>query len=401
MTAVKRILVATEVGGDADLVRRLLRDDFPDVRQSTDQDRAVADFESNRPDVLILAFNSLEKAERYYLGLYRLGTVVHALPHRTIILTNKDDLHRVYALCRKQYFDDYVLFWPVGHDAPRLPMAVHHAIWQLQAASARGPAIAEFATQARQLSTMEAQVEQLIARGVERVDSAREKLQSDPAAVSVLDDLAHELTQGDLRGAVDVKDATGLQRAINRLKSHEIVLRHKAVESAVEPVRGWARGLKTALAPGLAAIRRIGALAENSRPLVLLVDDDAFQHKLIERLLETIGCEMASAATGMDALSSLRHRRPQLILMDVQLPDIDGIEVTRRIRAVEQFAEVPILMITGQSDKAAVVESVKAGAAGFLVKPLSKEALVTKIQASLWGPNPDASPRANAPPETD
>ena len=78
MTAAARIMVATEVVADADLVMKLLREEFDEVVVSTDPGRAVQDFEKHQPEVLILAFNTLEKAERYYLGLYRLGTLVHA-----------------------------------------------------------------------------------------------------------------------------------------------------------------------------------------------------------------------------------------------------------------------------------------------------------------------------------
>jgi hypothetical protein len=59
----------------------------------------MQDFESHRPDVLILAFKTLEKSERYYLGLYRLSKVVH--PHRTLILYGKAEIKLAYELCKK------------------------------------------------------------------------------------------------------------------------------------------------------------------------------------------------------------------------------------------------------------------------------------------------------------
>ena len=121
------------------------------------------------------------------------------------------------------------------------------------------------------------------------------------------------------------------------------------------------------------------------RPLVLLVDDDEFQHKLLRRLLQEAGCDLMSAMTGTEAQTVLRSRLPDLILMDVQLPDTDGITLTRRIRATERFAAIPVLMITGQSDKGVVVKSIQAGAAGFLVKPFNKDLLLAKISANLRG----------------
>ncbi|MDP3223015.1 MAG: response regulator [Rubrivivax sp.] len=70
--------------------------------------------------VLVLAFDSLDKAQGYYLGLYRLGRVLQQHAHRTVILCNRDEVQAVFDLCKKACFDDYVLYWPHSHDGPRL-----------------------------------------------------------------------------------------------------------------------------------------------------------------------------------------------------------------------------------------------------------------------------------------
>ena len=119
-----RVLVAGDIVSDVAMVAELLQDEFDNVHTSVDEGRIAADFEAQRPDVLVLAFNGLERAERYYLGLFRHSRLIHEHPHRTLILCNKDDVRRAYELCRKEYFDDYVLFWPMVHDAHRLCMSV-------------------------------------------------------------------------------------------------------------------------------------------------------------------------------------------------------------------------------------------------------------------------------------
>jgi len=78
------ILVATDAVADADLVKELRRDEFDHVVVSTDPDKAVDDFDRNQPDILILAFNNLEKTERHYLGLYRWSTLRKASPAATL-----------------------------------------------------------------------------------------------------------------------------------------------------------------------------------------------------------------------------------------------------------------------------------------------------------------------------
>jgi CheY-like chemotaxis protein len=387
MSVARRVLVATDAVADANLIRKLLREEFGDVMSSTDPDRAIQDFEKHRPEVLVLAFDSLEKAERYYLGLYRLGTVVHALAHRTVILCNKDDLQRVYTLCKKEYFDDYVLFWPLAHDAPRLPMAVHHALRQLSAHQPRGPTAGDFAAQARRVTAIEDRVELHTALGSARIDAASRSLQRAGQDIgSALDGFSHKMSRGDLSDMVEVKDALRLQREIDRLKADEIATSLRHVAASVQPVRDWADSFKEELAPHLESARAFQRLAEQVCPLVLMVDDDEFQHMVLQNLLQDENVELAFATSGTGALVALRKRRPDLILMDVDLPDVDGIEAARQIKSAPPFASVPVLMITGHSDKEVVERSVKAGATGFVVKPFSREVLLAKIRSVLMDP---------------
>jgi PleD family two-component response regulator len=140
--------------------------------------------------------------------------------------------------------------------------------------------------------------------------------------------------------------------------------------------------------------RMLRSLAERCPPLVLVVDDDPFQHKLIGQLLAAAGIEAAFAGTAGKALASLHKRRPDLILMDVSLPDADGVEATRLLKAAAPFAGIPVIMITGVGGKNVVVESLKAGAADFVVKPLDRNVLLGKVRKLLYGTASDAAATA-------
>src|SRR5438132_9339042 len=83
------ILVASDAQADASVVAKLLSDEFDGVRSSWVPESALSDFEASRPQVLVLAFEELEKAEVYYLGLYRHSRVIREQPHRTIVLDRK------------------------------------------------------------------------------------------------------------------------------------------------------------------------------------------------------------------------------------------------------------------------------------------------------------------------
>ena len=384
MTAASMILVATEVVADAEMVSKLLRDEFDNVVVSTDPESAVRDFEKHQPAVLILAFNTLEKAERYYLGLYRLSTVVHALPHRAVILCNKNELRQVYELCKKENFDDYILFWPMTNDAPRLCMAVHHALRRMADAVAGIPAAGEFAAQARRIAGLEALLEQSMTQGGEHIKAASHSLERAERDIgAALDGFSRRLSEGGRLDLVEVKDSAGFQQEINRLKAEEIEKHFKSVATAVQPVRQWASGFKANLAPQLESVRALQSLAENVRPAILVVDDHNFQHLLLVQMLADANLDLMFGSSGAEALTMLHKHRPDLILMDVNLPDIDGVEVTRRIKSTARFAGIPVVMMTGHSGKDVVVDSLKAGAADFMVKPFDKEILLGKVRKFL------------------
>jgi CheY-like chemotaxis protein len=151
----------------------------------------------------------------------------------------------------------------------------------------------------------------------------------------------------------------------------------------MQPVRDWAQGFRQDMEPQLASVRELQEVTETRKPLVLVVDDDEFQHKLVARLLKDSGARLMFALNSTDALAAIRSRRPELIFMDIDLPDLSGIETTRRIKAIEAFASIPVVMMSGHSKRDVVVESLRAGACDFVVKPFDKTILLKKFRSLL------------------
>lgn len=378
------LLIASDNANDAALVEQLLGDQFGKVITSTNPDNAAKDFDHQQPDVLVLVFNDLEKSERHYLGLYRLSENIHRQPHRTIILCNKDEVRRAYAFCRDGLFDDYVLFWPVTQDAPRLLMVVHHALRELAALKAGGPTLADFAAQARRLAELETLLDRQMAQGGHHIEEASRAMeQAEQEIGATLDGFSQRLIQGALPDAIMVKNASELESEIRRLKREEIQQQFHTAAQSVQPLRQWAHEFKRECAPHMESVRALNAMAERIRPTVLVVDDDELQRKMIGQILEAENYSLVFAANGIEALSALRKMRPDVILMDVMMPDIDGVEVTRRLKAVPRFADIPVIMITGNSEKNVVAVTLKLGAADFVVKPFVREVLIAKVANAL------------------
>ncbi len=378
------ILIACDNPSDANQIKIILNDEFDKVFISIDPDAKAHDFESHRPAVLVLAFNSLEKSERYYLGLYRLCPTLQQMSHRTIILCNKDDVGKVYGLCKKNYFDDYVMYWPMTFDMTRLAMSVHHALRELATLSERGPSKVKFASQARRLGEMEAIWEQSLTAGTQHIVRADRALTQAEQEIGIaLDGLSKRLTDGTLPEAVSSNNAKALCHEIARIKRDDVMPSLRAAANATLPIKTWVNDVRLASAPVAAVTQALSAMAEQVQPTVLVVDDNEFQCKIVIQLLALDNYQLSIATNGADALGLLRKSQPDLILMDVQMPDMNGIEVMRRIKTVPRLADIPVIMMTGKSDRAVVAESLKAGAIGFVVKPLVRENLLLKMAQAL------------------
>src|SRR4051812_30868212 len=107
-----RVLIASDSVADTAQIVLQLKDEFKDVRASTQADKAVEDFDGFEPEVMVFAFDSLAKAQGHALVLYRGSQKVSQLCHRSILLCQKDELRGAFDLCRKGSFDDYVIYWP-------------------------------------------------------------------------------------------------------------------------------------------------------------------------------------------------------------------------------------------------------------------------------------------------
>jgi two-component system response regulator MprA len=118
----------------------------------------------------------------------------------------------------------------------------------------------------------------------------------------------------------------------------------------------------------------------NDRPHVLVVDDDRHIAAALRRALHYEGYSVELAGTGPDALARAAGRRPDLVVLDVMLPGLDGIEVCRQLRDGD---DVPILMLTAREGTGDRVRGLDTGADDYLVKPFAYEELMARVRALL------------------
>ena len=123
-------------------------------------------------------------------------------------------------------------------------------------------------------------------------------------------------------------------------------------------------------------------MTDNDRiPQVLVVDDEPNIRELVQVALKFHGCSVTTAGTGREALRQADAARPDLIVLDVMLPDLDGFEVCRRLRAAGN--EVPVIFLTARDTSSDTVTGLALGGDDYVTKPFSVEALVARVRAVL------------------
>ena len=331
------ILVASDARANAVQIRHQLEQDFANIELSVDAAAIAKDFVRFAPDVLVLAFDSLSKARAYAAALYGTDGVPHRRAHVSIVLCNKDEVKTAFQLCKDGTFDDYVLYWPHAQDGLRLTMSVWNA--------------------------------------------ARAVLAARPGGISRQVLLTHLKHLAELRTVLD--EEIGQGRALGA--SAELTLRRaeEAIRAALEPLVRWPDELGDRLAPQLQRLWSIDAAIVPNVPLLLVVEDDEFARTLMREMVDPQRYTLAFAYDGASAQAVLRSVRPALIVMDINLPDIDGIELTQRLKKLPQLASIPVLMLSGEARRDVIANSLRAGAADFLVKPFTRDALHEKLDSLL------------------
>jgi len=124
-------------------------------------------------------------------------------------------------------------------------------------------------------------------------------------------------------------------------------------------------------------------MTEDRRPLVLVADDDPDILSLVKLRLERSGYDVVSAGDGEQALEAARTRAPDLALLDVMMPKLDGYEVTALLRQQEETRDLPVILLTARVQESDIARGVEAGADDYVKKPFSTHELRDRVQAVL------------------
>ena len=118
-------------------------------------------------------------------------------------------------------------------------------------------------------------------------------------------------------------------------------------------------------------------------PTILVVDDQPINVQLLKRKLEREGIQVTAAYNGAEALQLVKQVKPDLILLDVMMPDMDGIEVCQRLQADEATRSIPIIFVTARTSKEGKIEGLGVGAVDYITKPIDLDETLARVQTQL------------------
>lgn len=127
---------------------------------------------------------------------------------------------------------------------------------------------------------------------------------------------------------------------------------------------------------------------------ILVVEDDPDIAELVRRYLEKAGFSVETLTSGRDALAAVAARPPDLLVLDLMLPHVDGLEICRSVRAHPATAAIPVIMLTARADESERIVGLELGADDYIAKPFSPNELVARVRALLRRARRDAAPAA-------
>jgi len=122
---------------------------------------------------------------------------------------------------------------------------------------------------------------------------------------------------------------------------------------------------------------------QENRPRVVIADDDPDIRRLVEMTVTNAGCDVTVASDGEEALARVRDSVPDLVILDVLMPRMDGWEVARALKSDPATREVPVMFLTSRGQEHDVLEGFDSGAVDYMVKPFSPRELQVRVRSVL------------------
>jgi CheY-like chemotaxis protein len=373
------ILIVGDSDEELDEVKMHLDIGYSKIYSTTDEEVATSLFEEKRPALLMLDFSTLEDAERFYLQLFHNCEHIYEIPHQTTVFVTRRELDQAYELCRREIFNDFVITRPlISEHRMRLSVAQALEKRSLRLGIQHGQILLK--RLAGQIEHMRNDFQGLLQQSEGLRDKNRIGNQSLFNSIEQRLNVFRDSLMGpSMHSIVNVLDPAALTKQFEQLQRSdlqaELEQHHGKMDEALS---AWTSNLESNLHLLEQAANTVRE-QQKQEPTILLIDDDAMQRQMLGDILEEAGYVVQTAASGAEGLGKLLHEQPALVLLDYEMPELDGMSLLKKVRATEEIKELPIIMLTGHSEKEVVRACLGAGANDYLVKPVGHERLLERV----------------------
>lgn len=372
------VLLVTDSREELEKLLHLLAPDQGSILNSDKEASAVILFKKYHPTLLILAFEEVAKAEKFYLSLYTLDQQIYRAPHKTLLLCKGTESQKAYDLCSAGILNDYVADRPL-FDPHRLRLSVAQAL----------------------KSHNTEQNSFWLNQHIEKISSGMHKFNrfiKDNVfkGSGQQDETMHSFEQYTQKLANDLKI---LEQNLTSLALNEDVFRDESEQFSAqfdqfkkESIDAGSESVTKHMKRSQELLNRLDdGLKEHQGDIgpdpedksiteILLVDDDDMYREILITMLKSDSIHVHAVADGRSALRHLMVSKPDIILLDYLMPGIDGLTVLKDIKSNPDTKKIPVIMLTGDSSREVVGGSIHGGAAKFLVKPSDRHTILSKIK---------------------
>lgn len=350
------IFIISDNASILELVRKVVTDNFPNCVYSVDLFNLAAEFDQSGAKVILLAFDSMDKASASLLRFEKSSKRFNRQKHRVITLCTKNEVQRAYSLCCENILNDYVVFWPISFDQPRLCMALMQTLREIYFYEKSESKFTELINKGKNVYALVKELE------------AKSRLVDDAGAIEQAGaefDIYKKImdTVNQIQKNIEIDAFAAVPKAL--------MLNVEEQPLSAPPLTESSESTETLIPKA------------KDGYTIMIVDNDVFHRSLISSVLKKHKYNIELARGGDEALKLLMRSKPDLILMDVDMPGINGVELTRLIKGKSEYQQIPIIMVTAFNGRELITESLKAGAVDFITKPFTGYTLTKKIDLVL------------------
>jgi len=368
-----------------------------------------------KPSVILFALSSVEKSIEFYSVLVKNGTLDY--PHSSILLCNNKESSIAFRCCMKELFDDYFVYQPL-YEKFRLLMIVHNGLEACQYNSD----ITEFneevfeqideelALQIDEASRCKQNLLEKVNRSKADIIKVTEDLQQIPVSPELsAQQLMSTITQEHIKPLLTTleNDITlGLDNILSQLVTQQIALKTKSLHSEgliknSPPKRKKSENFENI---DISVIQQEGEVSpsenrdqdetinpiitapemkEVKRSKILVVEDNALYREMLVSVLLKEKLDVDTAQDGLEALKKIKEHHFDLIIMDLFMPKMDGLNATKKIHQISGGRNVAVVALTGNQNKELILKWASLGLKGYLIKPSTKKEILLVVHKVL------------------